>query len=175
MRSTPEFEQGWSGERILLEWLRKRGWNVLAVCDFTGREANKAPRIHTLSGWLTAPDFLVWSEGCIRWLELKTKTKAVCFRSRREWRHGISERHWKDYLEVERVTNIPGYLAIFEKEVAEDPRCPCLKKETFDDRFSAKLVARFSDLTKVAKKAFSTKAGDVMFPRDSFVHIKDIF
>ena len=66
-------------------------------------------------GQVITPDLVAARAGRTRWVEVKFKTAAVPYgKTPGTWRTGVDERNWRQYLEVQRITGAPGWLAIVQ-------------------------------------------------------------
>lgn len=102
------FEQqlkiGKTGEGIIAQWMRRRGFNVLPVYEIEqGRY--KGPALYSVNAQLIAPDMLAFTPGGdTRWIEAKTKSAFTWHRITERWVTGIDLRHYQDYLQVQVVS-----------------------------------------------------------------------
>lgn len=99
------------GEGLIANWLKSRGWHIQPVYE-KELHTGKGPQIYTASNTqLVAPDMLVFNGlGCFKWVEAKTKSAFSWNRTLSIWVTGIDLRHYKDYLEVARLSTLPVCL-----------------------------------------------------------------
>lgn len=106
-----QYRFGQNGENVVKQWLGRQGYFVVPTADIIDRRFRAPSLVNDYSGGRKVlPDFLA-SCGGSRWVEVKTKTKDVLFNKSGEYRQGIAERLFQDYLFVQSETRIPGYLA----------------------------------------------------------------
>jgi len=158
LRQTPEFQRGRTGEEATAQFLRSLGWFVIPSYDYSGAE-DKAPRLQGLDIGYVLPDLDVSAYGTRLWVEVKTKYGASFTYSTQQLEHGIPLRHYLDYLEVERQTGNPVYLAIREEQTGA-----CLIQ-----RLGFLRAPRITRMKKGGKE----QEAMAYFPRDAFEEIKD--
>lgn len=110
-KQSQEWQRGEAGRDIAVRWFKEQGYFVVPV-DLI--ESGGAP---SLEGWVrkvVLPDLQVARAGKIAWVEVKTKSRPVHYQKANELRHGIGQRHWNAYLEVQETTGVPASLAIVE-------------------------------------------------------------
>lgn len=107
-----QLQYGMQGEKVVEAWLGKQGYFVTPTSLIVDPR-NRAPSlVRQVSGErVVVPDIQASFCGATRWIEVKTKTQDVFYNKTREYRQGIQERLFSDYLFVERETGIAGYLA----------------------------------------------------------------
>jgi len=65
---------------------------------------------------LVLPDLQVFGNTFHGWVEIKAKTSHTFYNAKHQFRTGIEERLWLQYLRVEKESGLPGYLAMtFQK------------------------------------------------------------
>jgi Holliday junction resolvase-like predicted endonuclease len=105
-------------ELAVAAWLKSRGW--LMMPDYASLNTGGAPKLAGASGGTVLPDLLGADRGCMKYVEVKYRTKVVVFRRRRQKVTGkIKERLWEQYLRVEDQTGIPVWLVFIQKVAAE--------------------------------------------------------
>lgn len=115
LRDSQEWRLGQWGEREVRRKFEREGWFVVPVHLI---EHEGAPGLTQALRKFVLPDLQVAGGAEMRWVEVKTKTRAAFYQKTGQWRHGIALRHWNDYLDVCAESGLPGYLAI----VQLDPR-----------------------------------------------------
>lgn len=148
-------QHGRTGERRVADWLQRAGWYIIPSYDYTGSEGQKAPRIEGLASKHILPDLDAARRGIRQWVEVKTKTRATFTYTTQRFEHGIPQRHWEEYQQVQAITGCPVHLAIYEEETA------------------VILLQRLDVLIPHARRSTMKKAGRdegamVYFPRDQF-------
>lgn len=115
-RDRPEFKRGRTGEQIIAEQVRARGWHVIPSYDYNG-EDDHAPRMEgpVRAVQYILPDLDVCRRGDRRWAEIKTKHAASMGRISGELEHGIPLRHLRNYQAVQRESGAPVWLFIYEE------------------------------------------------------------
>lgn len=106
--------EGVIGEGIIARWLRARGHCVLPAYEKV-IDDQKGPRLYTPSQKLVAPDMLVFRGGNQLWIEAKTKTRFSWYARGGYFVTGINERHFLDYVEVERETGLSVWLLFLHR------------------------------------------------------------
>lgn len=154
LRESPEFQQGRSGERVVASHLQSKGWFIVPSYDYSGEDGNKAPRLEGALASYVIPDLDASRDGRRIWVEVKTKTAATFTRVTQQYEHGISERHFKSYKQVQEITGTDVWLVIYEENEG------------------AILAAKLDDLPEPRKtrmkKHGMTQEPMVYFPRDAF-------
>ena len=110
-RVVTAWEWGDWGERTVRKWYRDQGYFVVPTSAI---EMGGAPKLVGLLQAHVLPDMQAAQAGEMRWVEIKFKTAPVLYRKTGTWRHGVDLSNWLAYLEVERITGIPGELAIVQ-------------------------------------------------------------
>ncbi len=114
------FEQslarGREAEVAVAEWLRRRGWGIVPGYDYTGSDGNKGPRATFLSRKLIIPDLDIFKSGKRVWIEVKYYTYAPWNRKLDTNVHGIPRYYYEHYLEVEKESGHPVFLAVVEEK-----------------------------------------------------------
>ena len=155
----PNFLKGRSAEVATAQILKQRGWHVIPSYDYSGEDGKKAPKLEGSSRSHIIPDLDVSKEGARLWIEVKTKSHAILRRVTQCLEHGIEYRHWKDYLEVQRITNTQVWLFIHEEDTGD---------------------ILFQSLTELAQDARvyegnrMGRGGMVFFKRSAFRHITPV-
>lgn len=91
------------------------GYFVIRSYDYVGKgENNKAPRMYGKIANLILPDLDACKEGKRTWIECKHYTDTPFNRKFQIFVHGIKLRHYKHYLEVEKVSGCAVMLFIKE-------------------------------------------------------------
>lgn len=115
------FEMGENGERLVEEVIRGYGWYVNPTrkyCDDEGTEA--APMMEGDDGKLVLPDIYAARSGRREYIEVKTKSSYVEYRKKGgEPQHGIDERLWQEYVDVQTQTGDNVWLFIYEKDIGQ--------------------------------------------------------
>jgi hypothetical protein len=128
LRDSDEFRRGRNGEQLVARHLIQAGWYVIPSYDYSGEDGSKAPLMRGLHDSFVIPDLDTGKDGRRVWVEVKTKKQASP-----RWTegdrpyHGISLKHWRDYLEIERITGCAVYLIIYE-ECSGEFLCQSVKK-----------------------------------------------
>ena len=95
-------------------------------------EDGGAPMLAGLVQKFVLPDFLVAKSGQPRWIEVKFKDHPVKFQKTGFNRHGIDLPKWHAYCQVEKITGIPGSIAILQyRPGVNADYCPHLLQQTF--------------------------------------------
>lgn len=114
-------------EGQIAQWLvRARHYNILPTYQIE-IPTGKGPRLFTRQGELISPDMLATrvleTTLDIRWIEAKHKSRFSWYRkSGGAWQTGIDERHYLDYIEVQRRTRIEVFILFLHrcKEPSQD-------------------------------------------------------
>lgn len=152
-KDTPLYRKGHEGELIVSDELKRRGYFVIPSYDYSGENDDKAPRMHGTAASLVLPDLDVCKDGRRVWVEVKTKEEATFHRNTQRLEHGISQRHYRDYKEVEKVSGCDVYLAVYEIKTGDV------------------LMAKLSNLSKRERVYAGEKmsnGGMVFFAREDF-------
>lgn len=152
-RETTEFQRGRTGERLVAELLRSRGWYVIPSYDYSGEDGDKPPRLQGLRAAFPVPDLDIAKDGQRRWAEVKTKAAASYTRITGRLEHGIPKRHYRAYKRVQEITGCEVWLFIYEEDTGE---VLCAKLDDLDS------VKREYDGSKMSR------GGMVFYPRESF-------
>lgn len=112
-KATPEYGQGKAGERIIAELFKSRGWYVIPSYDYVSDE-EKAPQMHGMYRGLILPDLDICRDGKRRWIEVKTYGAPSLYRKTQELQHGIQQRHWDHYREVEAISGTPVWICVYQ-------------------------------------------------------------
>ena len=108
----PRVRFGAKWEMLGKNMLKRMGWYVL---PFSILSDGPAPVLEAhLRNNLISPDALVAKDGCLKWVDFKAKAEWTVYKKGgyRE-QTGISERHYRNYLEVEKTTGFECWLAFF--------------------------------------------------------------
>lgn len=101
------------GESIAVAWCiaQRIGACRLSQIRTMHDITHKGPALWTEAGKkVRAPDLLIWKDGCMGWMEVKTKNAFVWYWPAREWSTGIDEACYEDYLAVHHPC-CPVYIA----------------------------------------------------------------
>jgi hypothetical protein len=110
-RDTPEWKLGELAVCTVRHWLHTQGQHLLRV-DLI--EDGGPPAFVGPDGCAIVPDLLAAVDGAVAWHEVKWKSSCVLHQRTRTWRHGVDLWNWEQYLAVQRVTSIPGFLDIVQ-------------------------------------------------------------
>jgi hypothetical protein len=107
--------EGKVGESVIATWLRQRhGYHILPVYEVSSGQF-KGPALYTQDGrGLIAPDLLAVKANSVRWIEAKNKGAFTWHRLTRQWVTGINLEHYRDYLEIARISPWPVYLLFLQ-------------------------------------------------------------
>jgi len=118
---------GKTGEGIIAQWLRRKGYSILPVYE-NEQGQYKGPALYAVNAELIAPDMLVFKPtGKTIWVEAKTKSAFAYHRISGSWTTGIDLRNYADYLRVQAVSPWPVWLLFLQLAgQAKDspPGCP---------------------------------------------------
>lgn len=114
LRDSAQFGVGRWGENEVRAWLQAQPGHYVIPVNMI--EDGGAPRAVNELSRLTLPDLGVLACGSGQWWEVKTKGRAVFYNATHTHRHGVEERLWHQYLEVERVSGWAGHLAIVQMD-----------------------------------------------------------
>lgn len=154
-RDTTEFQMGRTGEHIVADFFRAKGWFILPSYDYSGEDGNKAPKLQGFDASYVIPDLDAAKDGTRVWVEVKTKSEPVLYRKTNELRHGIDARHFWQYRICQKITGCSVFLVIVELSTR------------------ALLCAPLSKLIDKAEAGSGTRWGEkmVFWPRDAFKEI----
>lgn len=110
MRFRDQLKIGHDAELALSRWMQMRRWTVFRAVD-----SDYAPRLDGL----TLPDLLAFTEKGLIWIEVKRYETAPTNNTRGCRVHGIVQRHYRDYLEVQNRTGIRVGLLIWQQDTGE--------------------------------------------------------
>lgn len=110
LRATPDY-LGKFGEAIWKRVLANSGWHYISLANI---EDGGAPMARGNGGNIILPDFDAFRDGESVYVEAKAKTQSIRFRKANQERHGINERNWNHYRQIERTTGKPCCIAIVE-------------------------------------------------------------
>ncbi len=122
-----QLARGRTAEHLVSELLQERGWHIIPSYDFTGDDANKAPKLQGKLAHIVIPDLDAAKDGSRKWCEVKRKESANFTRITKRLEHGIPLRHYQDYQKVEEITGTEVWLFILEENTG-DVLCAPLKK-----------------------------------------------
>lgn len=100
-------------EGAIAKWIMSCGYSVLPAYEIE-KHTGKGPQLFSAVADLVAPDMLCFGPK-ICWAEAKHKTVFSWHRNSQQWVTGIDLRHYYDYLEVQKATNIPVWLFFFHR------------------------------------------------------------
>lgn len=104
-------KRGLKGERLVREWLKLRGFYVLPTSLI---KVGGAPALEGYLKRIIASNSLVSRAGETFWAEIKTYQRVTFNQKRQRYEHGVPIRLWKQYIEGQQVTGIPGCLFILQ-------------------------------------------------------------
>lgn len=107
-------EVGRMGERLVARWFQSHNWGVIPSYDYTGSNGEKAPRLMFEAASHVVPDLDLCRSGRRWWVEVKTYADAAENKRLGCKVHGIKQRHFDDYVSVERESGTPVAIAILE-------------------------------------------------------------
>jgi len=135
-RDLPAAIFGRFGEKLVARALRDVNVGVIASFKFSGENDNEAPALEFHDKRIVIPDFDAVKDRRRFWLELKTYKEPQWNRSHRCLVHGISARHYDEYVSIERNSGTPAYLGVLEvvsgslivgnAPMSESTKYPCL-------------------------------------------------
>jgi hypothetical protein len=92
-----------------------RGYHVVRHCDQLGVTGTKAPVLTGPFAGYRLPDFTILANGQSYWLEVKYKSTATSYRNGgNDPQHGIDLPNWRDYLQICKLSGLPGFLILGE-------------------------------------------------------------
>jgi len=149
-----KLEIGRAAEKLVAAWLKRRGWRILPVYDYSGLDEGKAPKLEAekAEDSLVTPDLLAARAGVMSWFEVKYKTRADWTRKTKRFETGISLRLWRHYREAQAASGATVWL-VFVHEQEDEIRAGAL-----------------DDLAKVKRDYCDVKMGRggmAFFPWDS--------
>ena len=118
-KETEEYRLGHTGELIIANLLKKRGWYIIPSYDYSGDDGNKAPRMQGAMDSFVLPDLDVCKDGKRKWAEVKTKTEATFTRKTNRFEHGLPTRHFDDYKKIQEITGCKVWLFVYENVTGE--------------------------------------------------------
>lgn len=116
IEDSQEFKIGRAGEVVIAGMLRAGQWYVNPTCEYSGKESRHAPMTANDEEALILPDFDIAKRGQRKWVEVKSYGTPGDNRQHGCKVHGISKRHHKEYVEIERETGCEVWLFIYEYE-----------------------------------------------------------
>lgn len=116
---------GRAGESKIAKWLIARGSMVVPVYEKIIDEG-KGPQVYTAEGEFVAPDLLAMRHGKLTWIEAKHKTAFPWNRTRKIFVTGIDLHHYRQYLAVQRLSEVPVWLLFLHKggQAKDSPSSP---------------------------------------------------
>jgi len=153
MLDTPQFQIGRTGEKMVAELLRERGWYVIPSYDYSGEDGKKAPRMEGQRAAYVIPDLDIAKDGTRRWAEVKTKTGATYTRITQRYEHGIPLRHFRDYFATQEITGCEVWLFVLEQDTGDV------------------LCGKLNELAQGCREYHGdqmSRGGMVFFPREAF-------
>ena len=111
---------GRTAEEVIARLMMQVEWRVVPTYNYSGEDGKKAPKALAIGGpAYVLPDLQLLRDGQVRWVEVKTKAKPLQWRNPQRKEHGVEERHFLDYIEIQRVSGAPVYICIFEQNSGE--------------------------------------------------------
>jgi len=105
---------GKTGESIIAQYFKGRGFNVLPVYEKTDKEY-KGPAIYSADGGtIVAPDMLIFGKKTL-WIEAKHKSAFSWHRITQKWVTGIDAHHYREYLKVIANSEWPIWLLFLHR------------------------------------------------------------
>lgn len=104
-----KLEEGKAGESIIARWFLSFGNVVVPVYEKI-IDDGKGPQLLVGGKKFIAPDLLVMNSRVERWVEAKHKAAFTWHRKTSCWCTGIDRRHYRDYLQVAKLTHRPVWL-----------------------------------------------------------------
>jgi hypothetical protein len=101
-------QTGLVAESAIAKWIIDRGGMVLPAYQVLNKK-HGGPRLFTGVANFVTPDMLVFGKETV-WIEAKHKTAFTWHRITERFVTGVDICHWKDYLEVKRLTGFPCWL-----------------------------------------------------------------
>ncbi len=102
---------GKEGEHEVGEYFMRRGYSLLPLYQFS---EDLAPKIYNDGGVIISPDIFVAGLKKAFWVEVKTKNRWIKYLGNLET--GLNERHFNEYLRINRKTELPVYVVFNHKE-----------------------------------------------------------
>jgi len=162
-KGSPEDLLGRQGEDCVRDYLRKQGFYVLEA-----NEINKlgAPMASNQGDSIILPDLLTMKDGVSKWCEVKTKSHpAPPPWDKTLLQHGISTKHFENYLKIETESHITGWLYIVEIE------SKCLLYQTFI-KLKGNIDHKGDMCSKKERESGIKPYEHVFFNRDIFIEEK---
>jgi hypothetical protein len=106
--------QDWGrwAERVVAASLRHDGWHIVRTADIMTRSGG--PRAEGDDTNIVLMDIMRLSDGQARWGEIKWKDSPFYWRATGQWLHGIDRPLWRQYLELQHRSGVPGDLFLLE-------------------------------------------------------------
>jgi len=117
---------GITGERAVVDWLRRRGWTILPAYQKLNDD-KKGPRIIAPDCNLVSPDMLAFRGPRACWVEVKNKSAFTWHRVTSQWVTGIDLHHYEHYCRIASYSDWPIWLMFLQRPGrAKDspPACP---------------------------------------------------
>ena len=108
------YAKGLRAEKFCSRWLIDKGYSVVNLYEYTGRNEAKAPRINDPGGGIVLPDILAVKDGKRFLFEVKNYADATPHRITGRLDHGILKRHWEAYKEAEKILDAELWLFVCE-------------------------------------------------------------
>lgn len=162
IRSTPQWDTGRDGARLIEQWFRSHRFLVHVACDHDDDDAAGAPALESDDAFIALPDLDVAGGGSRRYVEVKTKSKALWVRIRERYEHGISARQLRNYWRVQQETGCDVWICIYQLDAG------------------AVLLAKLDDLAHCEwhygdmKKGIVREGRMVNFPKSAFTQVARI-
>jgi len=109
------------GESLIARYMMSRGHAVLPVYEIE-KSSGKGPQLFDHKNGFVAPDMLVFTIDGAMFIEAKHKSVFTWHRITGQWTTGIDMRHYGDYLQVAKRTQLPVWLMFYHREEMPDPR-----------------------------------------------------
>jgi hypothetical protein len=100
---------GQIGESAISKWLQSHGYSVFPAYQIEQNEG-KGPQLFSTDKNLVLPDLLGFKKKKIQWFEVKHKKRFAWHRNTQSWTTGIDLRHYEEYQEVAKVTQLDVWL-----------------------------------------------------------------
>jgi hypothetical protein len=121
MKTSPPDDRAAAAERAVRAWLQRSGYFVVPVHAI---EEGGAPALLGLLQRHVLPDLQACRDGSACWVEVKYKDSPARYQKAQEYRHGVDLPNWDAYLQVERESGLPGWLAIVQARAGKAPELP---------------------------------------------------
>ena len=116
-----QYSYGKVTESAIAKWLAKKGYAILPAYEII--DDKKGPRLFLLNKKLVIPDILAIKPSYILWVEAKHKNAFTWHRITNKWTTGIDLKHYEDYIQVTKITNLPIWLLFLHdgKQAKDSP------------------------------------------------------